>query len=256
MANFKFNRYKGDKNLFVILSVIITLISLLTLLVGVCGYRYEFLSIKFSLLVLTKYGVYASIIATALSLVAFGYSFKISDRFFSIIISVLSFVVNVTIITFFYNNIIALKSNPMINDVSTSYYDIIEYRIYKNHNLPSGEHKLLQKFGGFKMPNYDLSPLLINNKTKDQVFNESLKITISMGLVVTYNNLEEGIIEVVDTSFWYGFKDDMIIRIEQLISDDIIVNVRSASRVGRSDFGVNSRRIIGFFELLNKSLRN
>jgi uncharacterized protein (DUF1499 family) len=106
------------------------------------------------------------------------------------------------------------------------------------------------------MPNYDLSPLLINNKTKDQVFNESLKITISMGLVVTYNNLEEGIIEVVDTSFWYGFKDDMIIRIEQLISDDIIVNVRSASRVGRSDFGVNSRRIIGFFELLNKSLRN
>jgi len=256
MANFKFNRFNEDKNLFVILSVIITLISLLMLLVAVCGYRYEFLSIKFSLLVLTKYGVYASIIATALSLVAFGYSFKISDRYFSIIISILSFVVNVTIITFFYNNIIALKSNPMINDVSTSYYDIIEYRIYRNHNLPSDEHKLLQKFGGFRMPNYDLSPLLINNKTKDQVFSESLKITISMGLVVTYNNLEEGIIEAVDTSFWYGFKDDMIIRIEQLISDDIIVDVRSASRVGRSDFGKNVIRIRDFLEKLNNNILN
>ena len=250
MANFKFNRLNEDRNFFVILSAIITLISLLMLLVAVCGYRYEFFSIKFSLLVLTKYGVYASILGTALSLVAFGYSFKISSRYYSIIISILSFAINVTIITFFYNNILALKSNPMINDVSTSYYDIIEYRIYKNHNLPSDEHKLLQKFGGFKMPNYDLSTLLINNKTKDQVFKESLKITISMGLDVTYNNLEEGIIEAVDTSFWYGFEDDMIIRIEQLISDDIIVDVRSASRVGRSDFGKNVTRIRDFLEKL------
>ena len=77
-----------------------------------------------------------------------------------------------------------------------------------------------------------------------------------MGLKITYSDLEEGFIEAVDKSFWYGFEDDIIIRIEKLISDDIKIDARSASRKGRSDFGINSKRIINFFKRLNKSLYN
>ena len=75
-----------------------------------------------------------------------------------------------------------------------------------------------------------------------------------MGLEITYENLEEGTIEAVEKSFWYGFKDDLIIRIEELISTNILINVRSASRVGRSDFGKNSKRIKSYFILLKLEL--
>ena len=60
----------------------------------------------------------------------------------------------------------------------------------------------------------------------------------------------EGTIEALEKSFWYGFTDDMIIRIEKLITNDIIINVRSASRIGRSDFGKNSKRIKSYFVLM------
>ena len=100
-----------------------------------------------------------------------------------------------------------------------------------------------------------MSKLQIINKTLEEVFDESQNIINKMGLNITYSNLEEGLIEAVDSSFWYGFKDDMIIRIEKLISDEIKIDIRSASRIGKSDFGVNSMRIKEFFKYLNSTLK-
>lgn len=52
-------------------------------------------------------------------------------------------------------------------------------------------------------------------------------------------------LEAVDTSFWFGFKDDVSIRIRPLGSGSTI-DLRSVSRVGRSDLGVNAARIRRF----------
>ena len=51
-----------------------------------------------------------------------------------------------------------------------------------------------------------------------------------------------GRIEAVATTFWFGFKDDIVVRItaEGAASR---VDVRSKSRVGRSDLGTNAQRI-------------
>ena len=162
--------------------------------------------------------------------------------------------INITIISFFYLQILDLRSNPLINDISTDYHDLLEFKAYKEHNLPKDEHYLIQKFGGFKMPNYEISPLILSGVTKEEVFNKSLFVLKNMGLKITYENIEEGTIEVLERSFWYGFKDDMIIRIEKLITDDLIINVRSASRNGRSDFGKNSKRIKSYFILIEKEI--
>jgi len=250
-------KYKERKNYLIIFANIFTFVTLFLLFLAVFGYRSEIFSIKFSLLTLTKYGVYASIFALGLNLIAFGNILNKKGAFFFIIFVVISLILNIFIISYFYKSTIALKSNPKINDISTNYEDVINYKVYQSHDAYNDdEYELVQKFGGFNKPNYNLSSLLIHNKTHVQVFNESKNIILQMGLNITYSNLEEGIIEAVDQSFWYGFKDDMIIRIEKLISDEIKIDARSASRKGKSDFGVNSRRIIGFFELLNKSHSN
>ena len=162
--------------------------------------------------------------------------------------------VNLIIISFFYYQILYLRSNPMINDISTDFHDLLEFKVYKSHDLPKDEDYFIQKYGGFKLPNYDIAPLLLSNGSKELVFNKSLLILKNMGLEITYENLEEGSIEAVEKSFWYGFKDDIIIRIEELISSNILINARSASRVGRSDFGKNSERIKSYFILLKSEL--
>tara|TARA_B100001142_G_scaffold280171_1_gene291244 strand:+ start:725 stop:1489 length:765 start_codon:yes stop_codon:yes gene_type:complete len=254
MSNFKLNREDNNKNLFVTFATIATFITLVLLLLAVCGYRYNYFTVGYSLLFLTKYAVYVSIIALALSLISIGYSFKLYKKFINLVIGFFTLALNLTIISFFYYQILHLRSNPMINDISTDFHDLLEFKVYKAHDLPKDEHYFIQKYGGFKLPNYDIAPLLLSNVSKELVFNKSLLILKNMGLEITYENLEEGAIEAVEKSFWYGFKDDLIIRIEELISSNILINARSASRIGRSDFGKNSERIKSYFILLKSEL--
>jgi uncharacterized protein (DUF1499 family) len=54
-----------------------------------------------------------------------------------------------------------------------------------------------------------------------------------------------GEIEAVDTTLWFGFKDDISIRIRPH-GDGSRVDIRSVSRVGLSDAGANARRIRRF----------
>jgi uncharacterized protein (DUF1499 family) len=55
----------------------------------------------------------------------------------------------------------------------------------------------------------------------------------------------EGRIEATDTTFWWGFKDDIVIRIRPENSGSRL-DIRSKSRVGIGDFGVNAARVEAF----------
>jgi uncharacterized protein (DUF1499 family) len=52
----------------------------------------------------------------------------------------------------------------------------------------------------------------------------------------------EGRIEATDTTPWFGFKDDVVVRLRPQ-GAGTRVDVRSLSRVGRSDLGTNAKRI-------------
>ncbi|HSG23094.1 MAG TPA: DUF1499 domain-containing protein, partial [Azonexus sp.] len=56
-------------------------------------------------------------------------------------------------------------------------------------------------------------------------------------------------IEATATSLLFGFKDDVVIRVTPH-ADGSRIDVRSLSRVGISDLGVNARRIQEFMQLL------
>ena len=69
-----------------------------------------------------------------------------------------------------------------------------------------------------------------------------------MGLEIVSVDATAGIVEATATTFWFGFKDDMVVRIRQSAGGSR-VDVRSVSRVGVSDLGANAVRIL---ELLAK----
>lgn len=74
-----------------------------------------------------------------------------------------------------------------------------------------------------------------------------------LGLEIVTEDEAGGMLEAIETSFWYGFKDDVVIRIRPQ-GEGSRVDVRSVSRVGRSDLGANAARIRAILESLSTKL--
>ena len=87
--------------------------------------------------------------------------------------------------------------------------------------------------------------------TKEEVFKRSLAVVNLLGWELVANDLEAGLIEATDTTLWFGFKDDVVIRITAA-GPKTLVDVRSKSRIGKSDLGVNAKRIRAFTSALQK----
>lgn len=82
-----------------------------------------------------------------------------------------------------------------------------------------------------------------------RVFPQALAVAQAMGWEVVEANEREGRIEATATTFWFGFKDDVVVRLTPAGSGSRI-DVRSLSRVGVSDLGVNAQRIRAYLERL------
>ena len=68
------------------------------------------------------------------------------------------------------------------------------------------------------------------------------------GWTVVTDDVQSGSIEATVSSFWFDFKDDVMIRVMPE-GEGSRLDVRSISRVGLSDLGANSKRVS---DLLNE----
>jgi uncharacterized protein (DUF1499 family) len=85
-------------------------------------------------------------------------------------------------------------------------------------------------------------------------FDYALKTAKDMGWQIVDANASAGRIEAIATTFWFGFKDDVVVRITS-VPGGSRVDVRSVSRVGSGDMGTNSNRIRSFLsELASTSI--
>jgi len=71
--------------------------------------------------------------------------------------------------------------------------------------------------------------------------------------VVTAGDSAAGRIEATATTRWFGFKDDIVIRVSPRGADSARVDMRSKSRVGKRDVGANAARIRAYFEALRRA---
>lgn len=76
-----------------------------------------------------------------------------------------------------------------------------------------------------------------------------------MGLQIIAERPEEGRMEAVATSLWFGFRDDVVLRARPLQNGQTQVDLRSASRVGGRDGGANARRIQQLLQRLTTAAR-
>ena len=76
-------------------------------------------------------------------------------------------------------------------------------------------------------------------------FVKTLAAAKKMGWEIVASDAAEGRIEATATTPFVGFKDDVVIRVRAK-GAETLVDVRSKSRFGRGDMGVNAARIREF----------
>ncbi|OAI51939.1 hypothetical protein AYO46_01030 [Betaproteobacteria bacterium SCGC AG-212-J23] len=95
----------------------------------------------------------------------------------------------------------------------------------------------------------DLAPLSLP-LAPAAVFERARMAAAEMGWQIVAADPAGGRIEATDTTAWFGFHDDIVVRVVAAGSGSR-VDVRSVSRVGRSDIGTNAKRIRGFLARLS-----
>lgn len=91
----------------------------------------------------------------------------------------------------------------------------------------------------------DIQPLVIDGVAPADLFKRAEATAKAMGWEIVAAEAAEGRIEATDTTAWFGFKDDIVIRITAQGTGSRL-DIRSMSRVGKSDLGKNADRIRKF----------
>jgi uncharacterized protein (DUF1499 family) len=94
----------------------------------------------------------------------------------------------------------------------------------------------------------DIQPTLIN-EPPEAAFQRALRAAREMGWDIVNINADSMRIEATDRTFWFGFRDDIAIRLTPA-GGRTVLDVRSKSRVGRSDVGTNAARIRKYLETI------
>ncbi|HWA91898.1 MAG TPA: DUF1499 domain-containing protein [Rhizomicrobium sp.] len=65
--------------------------------------------------------------------------------------------------------------------------------------------------------------------------------------IVAYDD-KTGRIEATDTTLWFGFTDDIVVRVQPAGSLGARLDIRSKSRIGTSDYGRNAERVRSYLK--------
>ena len=142
------------------------------------------------------------------------------------------------------------RSLPPIHDISTDlekppqFTAIVPRRGDAPNSLDRGpELPRLQREG---YPG--IEPVTLPQPPSD-AFPRVLAAAQDSGWEIVSADQSSGTIEATDTTRWFGFKDDVVVRLTPW-GTGTRVDIRSVSRVGRSDVGTNARRIEDFLDRL------
>lgn len=147
------------------------------------------------------------------------------------------------------------KSVPPIHDISTDVVTPPEFNAIAklradapNPSEYAGAETAAQQLKAYP----ELKTIHYQENTK-HVFRVAKDAVATFGWELVDYNVAQGVIEATDTTTWFGFKDDVVIRVIAK-GDGSELDIRSKSRVGKSDLGKNAERINQFINEINKEL--
>lgn len=148
------------------------------------------------------------------------------------------------------------KELPYIHDITTdmqnppAFVDIAPLRA----DAPNPVDYQGEEVAKLQREHYaDIQPLMLVAATGD-IINAANAAATDLGWEIVAIDPAVGRLEATDTTFWYGYKDDVVVR----VADDgnrRRVDIRSKSRVGLSDLGTNAERVRKFIAAIEARLK-
>ena len=145
------------------------------------------------------------------------------------------------------------RAAPPIHDVTTDtdspppFVALIPLRASAPNGVDyGGEAIAKQQRGAYP----DIAPVVLNEPPA-KAFERALAAARDLGWDVVAAVAQEGRIEATDTTAWFGFKDDVVVRVTPDATGSRI-DVRSVSRLGRSDLGKNAKRVRAYLQRLRQ----
>lgn len=99
----------------------------------------------------------------------------------------------------------------------------------------------------------DIQPVIVSAEPL-AAYQAALRVARELGWTVSTESERELMFEATATTFWYGFRDDIVVRVTALADGGAVVDARSVSRVGVSDLGANAARLRTFSDRLRDRL--
>jgi uncharacterized protein (DUF1499 family) len=151
-----------------------------------------------------------------------------------------------------YLNQAAPPPGPLINDITTDLEDPPRFDAVVPLR-PAGSNPV--EYGGVEVAanqravHPEVQPIM-SELPREQAFARALEVAEDMGWDIVSQDASAGVIEAVDTTTFFRFKDDVVIRLRPN-GQGSRIDLRSRSRVGLSDLGKNAARIMQYAEKFN-----
>ena len=244
------------------LSFVLSIGGLLSALVAAAGSGADFWSFGTGFFIL-RYAFYAAIVGGLGAVLALIISYRTGVS--TLRLNVISFVVAAAFVFYLSNQISTAKSVPAIHDVATNLDDLPQFQtlIVRADNLdgvpddgrpdlaalkPDDRWKQIHReaYGDIRTVRIPAPP--------ESALQQIEALVADRGWQVAKVDRQAGTIEATDTTFFFRFKDDVIVRVraDPARPGASLIDMRSISRVGGSDVGVNAKRIRAFFRDLQK----
>lgn len=238
--------------LFAVCCFTLTVILVLAAIMSGIGTRMNWWGFRtgFSLLRWAAYGELA-VFAAALIGCILAYSQGQGNGLFLFVVACVISIAAVSVPLRMY---LAVRSLPAIHDITTDtenppqFVAVLALRKSALNPVEYGGPEIARQQ---KMAYPDIAPLILDAPPA-RIFEHALAFAVEQRWTIINADAGSGLIEATDTTFWFGFKDDIVIRIAPLVNGSR-TDIRSLSRVGKSDVGANAKRIRAFIKRLKSS---
>ncbi|HEX8905141.1 MAG TPA: DUF1499 domain-containing protein [Longimicrobiaceae bacterium] len=222
------------------------------------GYRLGWWDLGTAFRTLMKYGAYLGVAAVVIAIAAMLMARRGPGRGV-LAMATMALLLGVAAWFFPWNFRRHASKVPPIHDITTDFTNPPELSYSRMMRDTSGNRLNAWQYEGDTVAAQqrkaypDIQPVMLA-MNPDEAYRAAMRVARDMGWEIVTNDPAGHRLEAVDETKWFGFKDDVSIRVTPR-SGISRVDIRSVSRVGRSDVGKNAERIRAYIAKLKSAYR-